>query len=150
MSQYSNQSVHEQQKRSRWITTLFVILIFFFGTLFALRGDTGSVTAQVDTALLGVVGTYGDTVFIPLESIGDFYLTESLDIGTQVDGEVTKNTCSGQFSNEEFGEYTLHIYTDEAPYIVVRYGEGNTLVFNQGRERLTNGIYEDLQEACGK
>lgn len=141
-----------QIKRSRLVTTLFVIAIFFFGTLFALKGDTGNVTAQVDAngRMLGVLGTYGDASFIPLDEIDEFWLADALDVGTMVEGEERKNTASGLYRNEEFGEYTLHVYTDEAPYIVVRYGDGKTLVFNQGRERLTNGIYEDLQEACGE
>lgn len=141
-----------QIKRSRWITTLFVIVIFFFGTLFALKGDTGAVTAQVDATgkMLGVLGTYGNASFIPLDEIDEFWLTNDLDAGILVEGEEKKNTSSGRYHNDEFGEYTLHVYTDEAPYIVVRYGGGEILVFNQGRERLTKGIYEDLQEACAE
>lgn len=141
-----------QIKRSRWITTLFVIAIFFFGTLFALKGDTGAVTAQVDGngRMLGVLGTYGNASFISLDEIDEFWLTDDLDAGTLIEGEEKKNTSSGRYRNDEFGEYTLHVYTDEAPYIVVRYGDGEILVFNQGRERLTDGIYEDLQEACGE
>lgn len=141
-----------QIKRSRWITTLFVIVIFFFGTLFALKGDTGAVTAQVDGTgrMLGVLGTYGNASFISLDEIDEFWLTDDLDAGTLIEGEEKKNTSSGRYCNDEFGEYTLHIYTEQTPYIVVRYGEGEVLVFNQGRERLTEEIYEDLQEACGE
>ena len=141
-----------QIKRSRWITTLFVIVIFFFGTLFALKGNTGAVTAQVDGTgkMLGVLGTYGDACFISLDEIDEFWLAYDLDAGTMVEGEATNNTFSGRYCNDEFGEYTLHVYTDQAPYIVVRYGDGEILVFNQGRERLTDGIYKDLQEACGE
>ena len=141
-----------QIKRSRLITTLFVIAIFFFGTLFALKGNTGAVSAQVDGdgGLLGVVSTYGNACFIELDEIDEFWLAEELDVGIVVEGEQTDNTCSGRYRNEEFGEYTFHVYFDRAPYIVVRYGDGETLVFNQGKERQTNMIYEDLQEACSK
>lgn len=150
MNQATEHAHISQIKRNRWITTLFVIAIFFFGTLFALKGDTGSVTAQVDATgkMLGVLGTYGNASFIPLDEIEEFWLTNDLDTGNLVEGEEKKNTCSGRYRNDEFGEYTLHVYTDEAPYIVVRHGGGEILVFNQGRERLTKGIYEDLQEAC--
>lgn len=149
MSRYAANNYIAQLKRSRWTTTLIVIVILFVGTVVALRGDTGSVTAQVDSAMLGVLGTYGNATFVPLEEIEDFWLTDTIEIGTCIEGEETKNTASGVYSNEEFGEYTLHIYTDSEPHLVVRYGEGKTVVFNLGRERLTKGIYEDLEEACG-
>lgn len=149
MNRFVQNSYMSQIKRSRWITTLFVIVIFFFGTLFALKGSTGSVTAQVDESMLGVLGTYGNATFVALEQINEFSLIEAFEKGEQIEGEETDNTCSGVYRNAEFGEYTLHAYVDAAPYIVVRYGEGETLVFNQGRERLTRSIYEDLQEACG-
>lgn len=152
MNQAAERDHISQIKRNRWITTIFVIVIFFFGTLFALKGDTGAVTAQVDATgkMLGVIGTYGSATFIPLDEIDEFWLTDDLDAGTMVEGEEKKNTSSGRYRNDEFGEYTLHVYNGQAPYIVIRYGEGETLVFNQGRERLTDGIYEDLQEACGE
>ena len=152
MNRVADREHISQIRRSRWITTLFVIAIFFFGTLFALKGDTGAVTAQVDGNgnMLGVLGTYGDPCFISLDDIDEFWLTDHLETGTMVEGEETKNTSSGRYCNDEFGEYTLHIYTDQVPYIVVRYREEEILVFNQGRERLTDGIYEDLQEACGE
>lgn len=152
MNRFAENNYLSQIKRNRWITTLVVIVIFFFGTLFALKGDTGAVTAQVDKTggILGVLGTYGNACFVTLDEIDQFWLADDLDAGTMVEGEETKNTSSGLYRNNEFGEYTLHVYIDQAPYIVVRYGDGETLVFNQGRERLTRGIYEDLQEVCGE
>lgn len=141
-----------QIKRSRWITTLFFIVIFFFGTLFSLKGNTGAVTVQVDDAskMLGILGTYGDPCFIFADDVDGFWLTDSLDTGIMIEGEETKNTLSGLYRNDEFGEYSLHIYTDKTPFIVVQYGDGKTIVFNQGNKRLTNDIYEDLLGAFGE
>lgn len=152
MNRSADNNYLAQAKRNRWITTLFVIAIFFFGTLFALKGNSGAVTAQVDgtNRMLGVLGTYGNACFISMDEIDAFWLTDDLDAGTLVEGEETKNTSSGRYRNDEFGEYTLHVYTDQAPYIVIRYADGEVLVFNQGRARLTEGIYEDLQEAYGE
>lgn len=149
MNRVADREQFSQIKRSRLITTLFVIGIFFFGTLFALKGDTGAVTVQVDgnAKMLGVLGTYGDPCFIFMDDIDEFWLTDDLDAGTMIEGEETKNTVSGRFRNDEFGEYTLHAYIDQASYIVVRYGDGEIMVFNQGNRRFTNDIYEDLQKA---
>ncbi len=150
MNRFTEREQVSQIKRSRLITTLFVIVIFFFGTLFALKRDTGAVTVQVDgnARMLGVLGTYGNPCFVPLDDINEFWLTDELDTGTMIEGEETKNTASGRYRNDEFGEYTLHVYFDQAPYIVVRYGDGETVVFNQGKERFTDDIYEELQKAC--
>ena len=136
-------------KRNRWITGVFVIAILIFGTVTALTGQTGSVTAQVDTAMLGVIGTYGSAEFVPLDEIEEFRLTETMDFGSRIEGEETKNTMSGRYSNEEFGEYLLHVYPEKEPYLVVRYSQGKTLVFNLGGERLTKSIFKDLEEALG-
>ena len=150
MSQTTQNNYYAQLKRSRWITTLIFILILFFGSLFALRGNSGAVTVQVNDTMLGVIGTYGSATFIPLEEIEALQLIERLDVGTQVEGETTNDTHSGRYSNREYGEYTLHIYTDKAPYILVQYSGGNTLVFNLGRASLTDKTFEELQTAHGK
>lgn len=149
MGRFSEQNYHSQIKRNRWITTLIFILILFFGSLLAIRGNSGSVTVQVNDTMLGVLGSYGDASFIPLEEIEELQLIENLDVGIQIEGETTDNTHSGTYQNEEFGEYILHIYTDKSPYIVVRHSGGKILVFNLGRESLTTGTYEDLQNAYG-
>ena len=152
MNQFTERNGVAQVKRNRWITTIFVIVIFLFGTLSALKGDTGSVTAQVDAAngMLGVLGTYGNACFIELAEIDEMRLVNDLDTGSMLEGEQSKNTYSGMFRNDEFGEFIFHAYIDRAPYIVIHHGEGEVLVFNQARERITRDIYEDLQEACGK
>ena len=147
MSRFAENNYQAQLKRNRWITTLIFILILFFGSLFALRGNSGAITAQVNDTLLGVAGTYGEPVFVSLDEIEQLRLAEALDFGTQVDGETKDNTRSGAYQNEEFGDYALHVYHEKAPYIVVRYNGGNTLVFNLGRASLTNEIYEELQKA---
>ena len=148
MSRFAEDNYQAQLKRNRWITTLIFILILFFGSLFALRGNSGSVTAQVNDTLLGVVGTYGDPTFVSLDEIEQLQLTETMDFGAQVDGETKDNTMSGVYHNEEFGDYTLHVYHEKAPYIIVKYNGGNILVFNLGRASLTNEMYEDLQNAA--
>ncbi len=148
MSRFAEDNYQAQLKRNRWITTLIFILILFFGSLFALRGNSGSVMAQVNDTLLGVVGTYGDPTFVSLDEIEQLQLTETMDFGTQVDGETKDNTMSGVYHNEEFGDYTLHVYHEKAPYIIVKYNGGNILVFNLGRASLTDEMYEDLQNAA--
>ena len=133
--------------KARKYSVIIIVLIFLFGTLRALSGQYGSVTAQVDEEKLGVLGSSGDTVFIFLDDITQVQLVDELVIGSAVDAEETKNTMCGQYENEAYGTYTLLIYTRERPCIVVTYGDGETVVFNQQSKRLTKNIYEDLIES---
>ena len=145
MAFFSRKNSEDSRTRvDRRIMTMIIVAIFAFGTIQALSGQSGAVTAATDDYKLGVMGTYGETLFISFEDIEDVQLLESLDLGTCVDGDITKNTMSGTFSNDTFGEYTLHVYSKCEQYIVIKYDEGKILVFNQGNKRLTDRIYEDL------
>jgi hypothetical protein len=94
--------------------------------------------------MLGVVGTYGDSVFVAFSDMTRVQLVDSVDFGSMVDGEERKNTMSGLYENDAFGTYTLHVYTERSPYIVLSYGNGNTLVFNQKTAKQTRSLYESL------
>lgn len=132
--------------KARRYTLIIMVLIFLFGTIRALSGQQGSVTAQVDDEKLGVLGSYGDAIFVYMEDITRVQLVDELTIGTAVDAQETKNTMCGLYENETYGTYTLHIYTKERPCIEVTYGDGETLVFNSSTERQTKNIYEDLTQ----
>lgn len=131
-------------KKNRKYTLGFVILLFIIGTVLSLSGRQGSVTSQVDVEKLGVMGSYGETIFIPLEDITDVQLVDELDFGTAVDAEESGNTMCGTYENDAYGTYELRVYMKKSPFIVVAYGDGDILVFNQGSKKLTQNIYEDL------
>lgn len=139
------QSSHEKTRRSRKYTIIILLILFILGTVQALSGRTGSITAQTDGNMLGVVGSYGDPVFVQRDEITHLELVNAVDFGRCLEGEEKNNTLSGLYENDAFGAYTLHVYTSGSPCIVVHYGGGNTLVFNQKTEKLTREIYEDLR-----
>ena len=133
--------------RSRKYTLIILLILFIIGTVQALSGRTGSVTAQLDSSMLGVVGSYGDAVFVPFDEITRLELADTVSFGRCLEGEEKSNTMSGLYENDPFGRYTLHVYTSGSPYIIIGYGDGNTLVFNQKTEKLTREIYEDLNRS---
>lgn len=133
--------------RSRQYTIVILLAIFVIGTILALSGQSGSVMAEMDSNLLGVRGTFGDTVFVRLAEITQVRLADEIDFGRMLEGDETKNTLSGRYENDAFGTYTLHVYPARTPYIVVSYGDGDTLVFNLKTAKLTRDIYEDLTES---
>lgn len=132
--------------KARRYSLIIIVLIFVFGTVRALSGQYGTVTAQVDEEKLGVLGSYGDAVFIYKDDITQVQLVDELITGTAVDAQETKNTMCGLYENEAYGTYTLHVFTEKQPYVVVTYGDGEVLVFNQANKRQTENIYEDLTQ----
>lgn len=131
---------------NRQFTTVFLLAIFIIATIVALCSRSGSVNAEIDGNQLGVLGSYGGPIFIQFEEITQVRLADAVAFGSMRDGEEKKNTMSGLYENDAFGTYTLHIYKECDPYIVVSYGDGETLVFNQKNEKLTRNIYEELME----
>lgn len=133
-----------RQKKTRRYMLLILAVLFVIGTVQALSGRSGTITAQVDSTTLGVLGTTEQPVFIRLSEIRKVELADALEYGALLDGEETGNTLTGTCENDEFGVYTLCVYTDKAPYIVVHYGQDETLVFNQKTRKLTEKIYGEL------
>lgn len=135
--------------RNRKHTFLILLLVFIVGTALALSGRQGTVTAQLDGEKLGVVGSYGAPVFVSLDEITGVLLTEELDPGVPVDGEESGKTMCGTYENDGYGVYELRIYTRDVLCIVVTYGDGETLVFNQSTRKQTRSMYEDMMAELG-
>ena len=134
--------------KSRKFTVIIIVLFFLIGTIQALTGSRGFVTTEINDQYLGVDGTYGDPVFLELTTISDVRLEETFDFGTCIEGEETKNTVSGTYSNDEFDSYTVHAYLKE-PCIILHHPNG-VLVFNCGSDSHTEDMYEQLSEAVAK
>ena len=134
--------------KGRKFTVIIIVLFFLIGTIQALTGSRGFVTTEINDQYLGVDGTYGDPTFLELTTISDVRLEENFDFGTCVEGEETKNTVSGIYSNDEFTSYTVHAYLKE-PCIVLHHPDG-VLVFNCGSDSHTEDMYEQLSEAVAK
>ena len=137
-----------EHRRGLLISIGILVIIFIIGTVPVLLGKSGSVTVNLDKAnsLFGILGAYGDTVFIKLEDIDEIYLADNLDFGTMVEGKELRNIMSGIYSNDEFGTYQLHVYYKKAPFIVMKYGDGKVIVFNQSSEKYTKQVFEQLTE----
>ena len=131
--------------RTRKHTFLILVLVFIVGTVLSLSGRQGSVVAQVDGEKLGVLGSYGETLFISMSEITQVSLVDELEFGTAVDAEGSGNTMCGTYENTAYGVYELRAYTKNGPYIVVTYGDGDVLVFNQASKRQTQAIFDDLE-----
>lgn len=133
------------KRRRRFLPTIIIAALFLIGTLQALTGSTGVITVAIDDRHLGVDGTHGDAVFVELDAISDIQFAETFDFGTCVDGETTRNTVSGTYSCDAYGEYTVHAYIDESCIIV--HSPDGILVFNCGSTSQTEKMYDQLTAA---
>lgn len=130
--------------RRRQVTICIFILIFLFGTAQAIYGKGGTITVQTDAQKLGVLGTSQGPSFVPFSDVTELQLLDGLEFGTCLEGDETANTLSGIYENDLLGTYVLHVYKEKSPYILVRYGQDEALVFNQKSEKSTQKVYEDL------
>lgn len=144
----ANNDVSETQtpkKRGRLITIIIIAALFLIGIVQTLTGSTGVVTTEINDQYLGVSGTYGDPVFLKLDTVSDVQLVESFDFGVCIDGEETGNTVSGTYSCEEYDEYVAHAYIDE-PCIIIHSPSG-VLAFNCASASRTEKMYDQLVSA---
>ena len=135
--------------QGRLLTILIVAALFAIGTVQTLSGSRGYITTAMDEVHLGVCGTYGGTLFVELDTITDVQLVDALSFGTRIEGAETGNTVSGIYTNEAFGSYWVHAYTDVPAYILVTYPEG-VLVFNCESAAKTETLYSSLAKAAAR
>ena len=135
-------------KKGRKFAVIVIVILFVIGTIQALTGSRGFVTTEINDLHLGVDGTYGGPVFLELATISNVQLAETFDFGICIEGEETKNTVSGIYSNDEFNLYTVHAYINE-PCIILHH-PGGVLVFNCGSDFHTENMYEQLTKVFAK
>lgn len=133
-------------KRGRLVSIIIIAALFLIGIVQTLTGSTGVVSTEINDEYLGVSGTYGDPVFLKLDTISDVQLVDTFDFGTCIDGEETGNTVSGTYSCEEYDEYIAHAYINK-PCIIVHSPSG-VLVFNCGSASNTEKMYDQLTAAA--
>lgn len=140
-------------KRTGWRDVIICLVIIVAALLFQeSRGarDTRTVSLRLSEeethmTVVGIDGTEHVLVFSQLESVELFTGLEEFDRGEQLSGETAKTVTSGQFRNDAYGEYELHVMNKLDNYIVARGADG-VLVFNYEADETTKGIYEYINE----
>lgn len=129
--------------RSPWFTAIVLIAIGIFSF------TVGSVAVSYAESNFTVRAT-GGAIEIPYEKIGEIEYREANDNGRRSFGIGTMKINSGNFTNEEFGSYTLYAYTAVKPVIVVHHSGNMVLVFNLKTVEETKSAYESLRDYWGK
>lgn len=152
-AQESGPSVQQEMKRAKrtgWRDVIICLIIIVVALLYQESRDTRGISLRLSTeetqvTVVGVDGTEHTLVFSQLESVELFTELEEFDRGEQLSGEATKTLTSGQFRNDAYGEYALHVMNKLHNYVVARGADG-VLVFNFESDESTKAIYDYICE----
>ena len=103
---------------------------------------SGSVSANIDDKGLEVSAPFVDEK-ISYQDIDSVELRNDVDYGSRRAGYAGKNLLSGNFRNDEFGNYKLAIHRSTSECIVVHHSSG-ILLFNLDSSDDTERFYDDL------
>lgn len=120
-----------------------VIAVFVVAIILLLL-NTGHVNVHLEDDALVIDATMMNMT-IEYTEIGSVELREEFDVGTRVGGFATNKVSTGNFHNEEFGNYKLAIHSGMRPVIVVHCTDGGVVVFDAGSPDGTRTMFEDLQ-----
>jgi hypothetical protein len=121
------------------ICLLAAIMIYLVST------DVESISVAVKNEYLTLSYSSGDSFEIKLKDITSVSEKEDLDLGKYVSGIETKKYKFGVWENDEFGEYSLCIYSNVEKYIVVETST-NIFVFNIESDDSTDSFYQAFMD----
>ena len=125
---------------------LYTVLWFAIFAVLSIFFKPVQVTAcAAQEGQLLVAGKSGWELPVVYEEITGIEYREELNYGTMLDGIDDGNEKSGQWQNDEFGQYLLCVNTKVKPCIVLRM-EKQLLVINFESRRSTQALYEALLE----
>ena len=122
---------------SPWLTAVILVAVGII--IFTV----GSVSASYRESSFTVKAT-GGAIEVPYDKITEIEYRESNVNGRRSFGINTMKINSGNFTNEEFGTYSLYAYTAVKPVIVVHHSENLVLVFNLKTVEETQAAYQKL------
>lgn len=128
------------------ILTVIVLLISGGITLYVhLYAGSGSVEVELAEASVFVEAPYCK-VTIAYSEIETIELRTELDRGKRTKGLSSSEMKSGNYKNEEFGDYLCATYTSSDVYIVIKRGNEKTVVLNQTDNAATEALFRNIQE----
>lgn len=117
-----------------WAILIVSIVIMFLPVL-----SFRPAAATIENGVLNVRAPFVN-VSVPVSSVSGVELRTEFKFGFRVWGYGGIRRCSGEFSNKEFGTYTLAADTAINAYVVLRHTKG-VLVFNSVDEDTTRTLY---------
>lgn len=123
---------------------IFSIAIIPIGLVSAELGGNGEITVTLNDDDFSVKGPMFDHTFAYNE-VDSIELDPKFDKGKRISGYGTSTIKSGNFRNDELGDYKLASYAKIMPCIVIIV-DGEYYAFNQSSDKLTEDLYDKLME----
>lgn len=124
------------------ITIGILILVGLFLGFSVIQG----VKVKLNNTKLKVSGGIFYSVEVPYSDIDDVSLVKSIEFGSRNNGAAIGTYKFGYFENSSYGTYKLFANSDVKQYIVVKYDNQKTVVFNCKNMDATTQTYEKLLE----
>ena len=106
---------------------------------------TGSIQYEFTEDSLQINATYGEDSTVEYDVIDVIEYREAFDFGYRNFGFASAKLSTGNFKNDEFGNYTLYAYTGSDSAVVIKSGE-HVLVITGADSAETQNLYRTLQE----
>lgn len=106
--------------------------------------DFGSVKVDISDGIIKVNAPMYSTEF-SADEIEDVYQAEKLGNGVRTNGAAANDYRLGHFRLNEFGDCMLYVYSDEAPYTVVKLRD-KSVIFNLKDRNENETLFDKLKE----
>lgn len=133
----------EPWSRTKTIVTIGILVVVgLFLAIMLIQG----VQVHQDKSSIKISGGIFYSVDVPYTKIKEVELKTSVSFGTRTNGADIHSYKLGNYKNSAYGSYKLFVNTDVNKFIVIHYGEHETVVFNCKNEETTMQVYENLLE----
>ena len=133
----------EPWSRTKTIVTIGVLVVV--GLFFAIMLIQG-VQVHQDNTSIKISGGIFYSVDVPYTKINEVQLKTSVSFGKRTNGADINSYKLGNYQNAAYGSYKLFVNTNINKFIVIQYGNHETVVFNCQNEASTIQVYESLLE----
>lgn len=128
------------------ILTVIALCVCVGTTLYVyLYAGSGSVEIALTEDAVSVEAPYCK-VTIAYSEIETIELRTVWIRGRRTKGLSSSEMQSGNYKNEEFGDYLCATYTSSDVYIVIKRGNEKTVVLNQADNAATEALFRNIQE----
>lgn len=120
------------------------VLVFVVVIMFA-----GDIEYEMSDESFEIKADFYEDLTVRYDSIDNIEYVENLRTGIRTYGFGSARLLMGNFTNDEFGNYTLYAYTGADAHVVME-KDGKHLVISAKTVEETQALYENLLERMGK
>lgn len=120
------------------------VLVFVVVIMFA-----GDIEYEMNDDNFNIKASFYEDITVSYDSIDNIEYVENLRTGIRTYGFGSARLLMGNFTNDEFGNYTLYAYTGADAHVIME-KDGKYLAVSAKTAEETQALYENLLERMGK